>query len=338
MEGLDPLRPGEGGDSSSDFQYAMEASRRETETSDGGLEERPSGSVDLAVARDRSGRHRRVELSLASAEPRGLRLSRLSDPQARVREPLTRRRSEHLLGAESPHGNFEIDPIQERSRKPSLIALDRARGAGAGTSRSPSKPAGTGVNRRDESETRGERSDAAHPPDPHPAVLHGLSQRFERGSGKLRKLVEEEDSVMREANLPRQVPDAASYHGGGRDRVVGRSKRRPRQKAALVEKTGDGIDLRDLERLLEIEPRKERRKPHGEKALSRARRTHHEEVVPARGRDLESPLRLSLSLHVREIEDVLPPRPLRVVRPVRTADGERRLPLPIQQVDRVTQG
>src|SRR3990172_10018759 len=276
MEGLDPLRPPEGGDSSSDFQYPLEASRGETETSDGGLEERPSGSVDLAVSRDQSGSHRRVELSLASAEPRGLRLSRLSDPQARVREPLTRRRSEHLLGAESPHGNFEIDPIQERSRKPSLIALDRARGAGAGTSRSPSKPAGTGVHRRDQRETRGERSDAADPPHPHPAVLHGLPERFERWSGKLRKLVEEQDSVMREAHLPRQVPATAPYHGGGRDRVVGRSKRRPRQKAALVQQTGDGIDLRDLERLLEIERRKERRKPHREKTLSRARWAHQD--------------------------------------------------------------
>src|SRR3990172_5428494 len=146
MDGLDPLRPPEGGDSSSDLQYPMEASRRETETSDGGLEERPSGSVDLAVARDRSGCHRRGELFLSAfpgAETPGLDLSRVSDRKARVSGSFPRRRSEHLLGAQGPHRDFEIDAIQKRSGEPSLVALDRARGASAGTSRSPSKPAGT---------------------------------------------------------------------------------------------------------------------------------------------------------------------------------------------------
>jgi hypothetical protein len=97
---------------------------------------------------------------------------------------------------------------------------------------------------------------------------------------------------MREAYLPRQIPDTAPHHGGGRDRVVGRSKRRPRQKAAFVEKTGDGIDLRDLERfLLEIEPRKSDKPREG----SYARRATMRGCA-RRGRDLERRFAWRLSL------------------------------------------
>src|SRR5262245_55657451 len=89
-----------------------------------------------------------------------------------------------------------------------------------------------------------------------------------------------------------------SGHGCRMMRVAERAHTRNRSVAKLAR---EALDHRDFERLARIERWEQAREPAREHRLARARRTDHQHVVAAGGRDLERALRGLLTFDVLEI-------------------------------------
>ena len=91
--------------------------------------------------------------------------------------------------------------------------------------------------------------------------LERLPKHFEHVPAELRHLVEKQHAVMREADLagPRVLPAADERHV--RDRVVRRAKRTLRDEAVSGrQQSGDRVNRRDLERLVEDQRRQDPRR------------------------------------------------------------------------------
>ena len=160
------------------------------------------------------------------------------------------------------------------------------------------KPAGAGVRRRDERESRRQAGDAIHASNAHPSVFERLTERFESRPGKLRELVEKQDAAMGKAHLSRSRAATSSHHRDRRDRVMRGSERRRGEKPSVIQKAGYRVDAGDLEGLFEGERWENRGKPRGKQALPRPGRAHEKQIVPTCGGDLEGALRLTLAFDV----------------------------------------
>ncbi|ETX15279.1 hypothetical protein OCH239_17980 [Roseivivax halodurans JCM 10272] len=131
--------------------------------------------------------------------------------------------------------------------------------------------------------------------------LDWLAQRLEHLAREFRELVHEEDAVMREADLTRLGPPSTADDRRLARRVVRLAERAFARDTSLVEKAGERMDHRCLERLERGKQREEPRHTRREHRLSRSRRSHHHQMMAARRRDLERPLGFLLPLHVPKI-------------------------------------
>lgn len=106
---------------------------------------------------------------------------------------------------------------------------------------------------------------------------------------------------MRQAHFARLHPEPAAGERRHRGRMVRAAERaRPRQPPAL-QRARHRSDHRHLQRLGGIERRQDARQAGGEQRLARARRPAHQQVMPARRRNLERASRRLLPLHLGEI-------------------------------------
>ena len=129
-----------------------------------------------------------------------------------------------------------------------------------------------------------------------------LTQDFENVAAELRHLVEKEHAVVREADLAWARMLAAADERDVRDRVMRRAERPlGQQPRAGRQESGDRVDRRRLERLLERQRRQDRRDSPRHHRLARAGRADHQHVVAARGGDLERAARQRLAVDVREV-------------------------------------
>src|SRR4029078_12147433 len=102
---------------------------------------------------------------------------------------------------------------------------------------------------------------------------NGLATAPERRAANLRQLAEKKDAVVREAHLAWPQRSSAAGETGGRDRVMRRAERTPRQKsAARRQGSGDRMNLRRHDRLIQRQPRQNGSEAFGEHRLSGARR------------------------------------------------------------------
>ena len=107
---------------------------------------------------------------------------------------------------------------------------------------------------------------------------------------------------MREARLARPEVRAAADDRGGGGAVVRRAERRPRdERCVAVHETGDRVDPRHLERGVGVERRQDPRQAARKHRLPRAGRAAEEDVVPARGGQLERAPGAFLPADVREV-------------------------------------
>ena len=98
------------------------------------------------------------------------------------------------------------------------------------------------------------------------------------------------------------MPGAAADDRRGGRAVVRRAKRRRRDERLLDrEEPRDRVDARHLERRRGLERRQQARQAPREHRLARAGRPGEQQVVPARGGDLERAPRALLSSDVREV-------------------------------------
>ena len=142
----------------------------------------------------------------------------------------------------------------------------------------------------------------ADPRDGDDAVFERLAEGLQHRAWKLGQLVEQEHATVRERDLARTRARTASDDRGSRSAVMRRAKRgHGDERPVRREEPGNRVDAGDLERLLPRQRREDSGQPPGEHRLARARRTCEQQVVRARGRDLESAACSFLAPHVRQV-------------------------------------
>ena len=132
--------------------------------------------------------------------------------------------------------------------------------------------------------------------------LQRLPQHFQHRAVELRQLVEEEDAAMRERDFagPRPCPPPTSpacetvWCGARKGRWRTKAISRPSMPA-------DAVDARHFERLVGRQARQDGGQRAGQQRLAAARRAGHDDVVPARRRDLQRALRVLLAAHFGEV-------------------------------------
>ena len=107
------------------------------------------------------------------------------------------------------HRDPQVDPVAERARDPSLIALGYARRAGARADPTmPAKPHGHGFIAATSWNRAGKRRRPAGPGDRDAALLERLAERLEDVAIELGQLVEEQDALVGQRDLAgRQMRD-----------------------------------------------------------------------------------------------------------------------------------
>src|SRR6185437_12735983 len=166
--------------------------------------------------------------------------------------------------------------------------------------------AGAGVHGRGQHEARGEAERHCGARNGDLTVLKRLAENLEDVARELGKLVQEEEAVVREADLAGTRDHAATDEAGVGDGVVRCAEGTLRdQTFVLVEDAGDGVNLGGLERLFEAQRREDRGQALGEHRLAGTWRADHEDVVPARRCDLERALGNVLSAYVAKVGEVI---------------------------------
>src|SRR5580704_8126862 len=120
--------------------------------------------------------------------------------------------------------DMQIDPIKERPADLSEISLDEPAGAPAFPSGIAEESASARIHRRDQHEIRGKSERHLRARQGHATLLQWLPQLFEDVAGKLRQLIQEQDSVVSQAHLARPRRSGAA---ADQSRVRHRVMRRP---------------------------------------------------------------------------------------------------------------
>ena len=135
-----------------------------------------------------------------------------------------------------------------------------------------------------------------HSRDCHLPVFEWLSECLECRSGKLRQFIEEQDPAGGKRDLPRLRSPPASRQCLDRYRVVGCTERPDLYKRLFLrQKSAHTVDLRDLDALLHVHPRHDRRHSPRKHGLSGPRRPHDQKVVLSGGCHLRRPPKERLS-------------------------------------------
>ena len=149
-------------------------------------------------------------------------------------------------------------------------------------------PARARVHRRDQAEPRRERDAAGGAGDAHPALFERLAQHLEGAAGELGQLVEEQDAVVRQRDLPGAGQAAAADERRFRAGVM-RCAERPlaQECAARRQQAGHRVHRGDVERLIEGQRREHAGQAAGEHRLAGPGRADEQEMVATGGGDLE---------------------------------------------------
>ena len=125
--------------------------------------------------------------------------------------------------------------------------------------------------------------------DRHLPRLERLAHRLDDVGAEVRELVEEQHAVVREADLSRpHPPGAASEHARRGRRVVrGEPRWTAHQPASIREDAGDGVQRRDLERLLGRQVGQDRRDALGDRRLAGPAGPDQHRGMAARRGDLD---------------------------------------------------
>ena len=161
----------------------------------------------------------------------------------------------------------------------------------------------TWIHGRNQHESRGKRRRSRGPRHRDTSFLNRLPQRFEHASLEFCELIEKQHAVVREAYLARPRHFAAANHGWLGDRVM-RSAKRPLcdQRGPDRKRAGDGVHGCALERLVEVERRKNSGKTPRHHRLATARGADEQNVVRTGRGNFQRALRHPLTDHVGEVE------------------------------------
>ena len=235
---------------------------------------------------------------------RGLHVARPRDARRDLAAAFGRRRQDQVRGGDRRHLDVQVDAVEQRAGEPALIfggaALVRA--APAGKARIARLPAAARVHRADQHEARRIGDAIVRPHDRDLAGLQRLAQRVEHRRLEFGKLVEEQHAVMRERDLARLGAQAAADQRRHAGRMMRRAERPAVGERAFLDLARDRGDHRHFEQLGGRERRQDRGQARREHRLAGAGRADHQQIVPARRRDLERALGALLALDVVQVE------------------------------------
>ena len=157
------------------------------------------------------------------------------------------------------------------------------------------------VHRRDKLHPRREGDVRVRPGNADVPGFEGLPQRIEHRALELRKLVEEQHSEMRQADLAGTDSQTASDECRHRRAMVRRTERAPPHHLSAFELSRDRSDHGNLQRFSRLKRRENPRQAGCQQRLPGSGRAAHQHVVSSSGRDLEGALCDLLALHLPEV-------------------------------------
>ena len=299
MIGLDALCAGDVGGGSRHAQRTQAAAPAQPKSIAGLGEQAPCAVADSRgedlLSRGSAGRGEQAPLPTAS-----LQLGGRGDRRRGVGVSGRGGRSAELACFDGPHLHEQIEAVQEGAAGAQLVAAAAMLGAAAGDDRVGGEAARAGVAGCHEHHLRREGGILAGAMKTDLAILQRLPQSLEHRSCELRQLVEEQDPTVGPGDLSGTEWTATAEHTLRRDARMGRSERwAARHRADAPEGC---LDLGELESAASLQIREQLRDAPGQQALSRARRTLHEQGVAPGCRQDGRPPRRRLATHVLEAE------------------------------------
>jgi hypothetical protein len=178
----------------------------------------------------------------------GLNLPSRCDTCGDIGASFRRWRQRQVGGCDGRYFDVQVYTIEQGPGYPRLVTRGASWCATAGKRRISKVPAPARVHGGDQLNPRGKGYVGVRSSHAHVARLERLPQRIQDGPLKLRKLVEEQDAEMGEADLA--GPDAQSSADQSRHgrAMVGRPERPPAPDLSAIELARNRRDHRDFER------------------------------------------------------------------------------------------
>ena len=196
---------------------------------------------------------------------------------------------------------MQVDAIEQRPRHARAIAVDGLRQAAALAAIVAGPAARAGIHRGHELEARRVRRARTGARNNDGARLEGFAQHLQRVVAPLGQLVEEQHAVVRKRDFARARVGPAADQGDRAAGVVRRAEWTQPPTGRIDAVPADGGDCRGLERFGFARFRQQAGQARGEQRLAAARRADEDEVVLARGGDLQGTPRPRLPTHVAQV-------------------------------------
>ena len=142
------------------------------------------------------------------------------------------------------------------------------------------------------------------PGDHHLAGLQRRAQRIQRLGAELRQLVQKQHAVVGKGNLARLGLQSSAGQGGHAGGMMRTAERAGAGQGAARDQPRHRMDHRGLEQLGGRQRRQDAGQALRQHRLAGPGRTTEQQVVSARGGDLERPLRLVLPAHVPQVRNL----------------------------------
>ncbi|GIS60429.1 MAG: hypothetical protein CM1200mP2_26540 [Planctomycetaceae bacterium] len=231
-----------------------------------------------------------------------------------------RRVTSQFVERNSGHLDVDIDPVQQGAADPGHVTFDLRDPAVTIPARISPEPTRAWVHRRHQHQVRRKGHAAQRPGNRDLVLFERLPHYLQRPPVEFGQLVQEQNSVMRQADLSRRRTAATSHQSRLADRVVrGAEGTGQHQGASRGQPSHDAPDPARLEALPRGQLGQDATQPAGQQRLAGSRRTDQQQVVSAGGGHHDSPLGHFLSLHIRVVhlvtavvpDRLLPAEPLR---------------------------
>ena len=209
----------------------------------------------------------------------------------------------HLLKSDRRDFNLDVDAVKQRTGDAVQITGDLSGRTDTFACRMIVIAARARIHRSDKHEIAGKLHAVTGTGDGNLTVFQRLAHHFEHIAVELRQFVGKEDTVVRQADFAGLRVLPASDERDGRNGVMGRTEGSAgNERRAATQFPGDGMNLGCLQALGQRQGWQDGRQPLGHHRLAAARRTYHDEIVPACCSHFEGTLHILLSLHIRKIK------------------------------------
>ena len=209
------------------------------------------------------------------------------------------------MGVAAAHHHLQIDSVEQWPGEPTPVAPPFRFATAAGALRVAPPTAGARIGGAHQGNAAGEAAALTGAADPHLSLLKGLAQLIEHGAAELGQLIEEQHTIVGQAQLPRSRQRAAANQGRGRAAVVWAAEGTPADQAStLRQQPRHRVQLGEFQGLPVLQGGQQRQQAAGQHRLAGARGADQQQVMVAGGGDLQGPAAMHLAPHLGEIEAV----------------------------------